>query len=77
MSRVIRLGAPGKQSLQVTGQGQARVLAAQRWGGGSLPTPLARPVVSSGKVSRVFEMHDFTTLGGFLSVVLRNKIRAR
>lgn len=29
-----------------------------------------------GKVSRVFEMHDFTTLGGFLSIVLRSKIRA-
>ena len=48
MSPVIRLGAPGKQSLQVTGRGQARVLAARRWGRGSLPTPLAHPVVSAG-----------------------------
>lgn len=49
VSPVIRLGAPGKQSLQVTGRGQARVLAAQRWGRGSLPTPLAHPVVSAGE----------------------------
>lgn len=77
VSRAIGLGAPGEQSLQVTGRGQARVLAARRWGRGSLPALLARPVVSAGKVSRVFEMHVFTTLGGFLSVVLRNKICAR